>query len=190
MTVSYAAARKQAANPRHYEDGRPALEWTLTPAEYAALIAQPCWYCGGSLPSRGYGLDRIDELAGYKVANVLPCCRWCNTYRMGWFKPDEWRAAIVEHERRTGAPFRWGDNGHRPTIDNQPNEERQVRSVLRVLRELVAGPDLLEQKLWLYRRQLEHWQRVILVAQTDKWRSKYAFRIEALQREIERRTTS
>jgi hypothetical protein len=164
----------------------------LTPSEYAALVAQPCWYCGGPLPEYGYGLDRIDETAGYEASNVLPCCRWCNTYRRGWIKPAEWRAAIVEHERRSGRQFRWGEYGGTRaarglrTVDTSlPNVIGQVHEIRKVLMELAAGRDRRQQKLWALRRKLELWERVAVIAQTDEWRQIYADRVDEYKRKIE-----
>lgn len=51
---------------------------SISRAEYAALVAQPCFYCGGPLPEIGYGLDRIDSSLGYAPGNVRPCCDICN----------------------------------------------------------------------------------------------------------------
>jgi hypothetical protein len=34
---------------------------TLTFEEFCCLVSQPCHYCGGNLPTTGYGLDRKDS---------------------------------------------------------------------------------------------------------------------------------
>lgn len=46
--------------------------------EYIVIVAKPCWYCGGDLPSVGYGIDRIDSNQGYTIENCRPCCKVCN----------------------------------------------------------------------------------------------------------------
>lgn len=67
-------------------------EWALSRNECKILFQQSCYYCG-SLPSNrrnhygrrtdkgSYvfsGIDRVDNLKGYIVDNVVPCCRKCN----------------------------------------------------------------------------------------------------------------
>lgn len=74
------------------------IEWTLTLEQYRALLASgSCSYCGGALPTTGIGLDRLDNHAGYELANVVPCCRWCNGWgwrAMGFLTPAEMRAVF------------------------------------------------------------------------------------------------
>lgn len=56
--------------------------FALTREQYVALIAcNACHYCGGELPKRGGGLDRIDNSRGYEPGNVVPCCTACNRIR-------------------------------------------------------------------------------------------------------------
>lgn len=50
--------------------------------EYSSIINHPCYYCGGSLPEAGGGIDRIDNSKGYILGNVRPCCSDCNTMKM------------------------------------------------------------------------------------------------------------
>jgi 5-methylcytosine-specific restriction endonuclease McrA len=50
----------------------------LTLEEYAAVIRNPCFYCGGKLPPAGTGIDRINSKKGYTFTNVRPCCKRCN----------------------------------------------------------------------------------------------------------------
>lgn len=54
------------------------IEWTITEREYNILVEQNCFYCGGLLPFKGHGLDRVDNALGYTKANVVPCCKRCN----------------------------------------------------------------------------------------------------------------
>ena len=46
--------------------------------EFALLMSQPCFYCGGVLPSTGGSLDRVNSSLGYISNNVRPCCLRCN----------------------------------------------------------------------------------------------------------------
>lgn len=51
----------------------------LTTLEVAAIIEQPCHYCGTTESPRG--LDRIDNALAHVKGNVLPCCAPCNFAR-------------------------------------------------------------------------------------------------------------
>lgn len=55
--------------------------WTIPPAVYERLVAQPCAECGEPTGS-ACGLDRLDHARGYDEDNVRPCCGGCN-YRRG-----------------------------------------------------------------------------------------------------------
>lgn len=59
------------------------ISWNLTKEEYTEFNSKPCFYCGGSLPPSGVGLDRIalDKTIGYCKENVVPCCTACNSIR-------------------------------------------------------------------------------------------------------------
>lgn len=83
-------ARKHLPS-RHYSKAkREAKErnllWDIPRDTFDILLAKPCHYCGDKLEDKkkytvGSGLDRIDNLIGYTIANVLPCCKVCNLIR-------------------------------------------------------------------------------------------------------------
>lgn len=67
----------------------------LTREQFDPLLAMPCHYCGvansnllrktrGSEETRERskftytGIDRVDNTIGYRVDNVVPCCKICN----------------------------------------------------------------------------------------------------------------
>jgi 5-methylcytosine-specific restriction endonuclease McrA len=63
--------------------------WGLTTADFHRLSQLPCRYCGISPSTRTKlprtngqfvynGLDRVDNLRGYELTNVVTCCRTCN----------------------------------------------------------------------------------------------------------------
>jgi len=54
------------------------LDVTITLDEFTQLIEQSCFYCKGSLPATGSGLDRLDNKMGYVHGNIVPCCKRCN----------------------------------------------------------------------------------------------------------------
>lgn len=67
---------------------------TIPKAEYLALVAQPCTYCGGDLPTYGVGLDRIDPRGDYEIENVNPSCSLCNSIRGEFYTVEEMKEVI------------------------------------------------------------------------------------------------
>ena len=76
-----------------YQSKARNLSFSLTEGQFAALIVQPCFYCGNHPAQRGAfihkpykiyetfvynGLDRTDNSKGYTPDNVVPCCGVCN----------------------------------------------------------------------------------------------------------------
>jgi hypothetical protein len=72
---------------------------SLTLEQYAGLVAEPCYYCGGNLPHRGHGMDRIDSTIGYALRNVRPCCSRCNRAKGSMAEADfkNWVQQVAEH---------------------------------------------------------------------------------------------
>jgi hypothetical protein len=54
------------------------LKVSISFDEFSKLNSKPCYYCGGSVPETGGGLDRINSALGYIRGNVRPCCKVCN----------------------------------------------------------------------------------------------------------------
>jgi hypothetical protein len=73
---------------------RYGLSWTLTKEQYSSLVARPCDYCGGPLPKKSTGLDRLDNLLGYDFENVTPCCALCNYARRDQFTVEEMKLFV------------------------------------------------------------------------------------------------
>jgi len=48
----------------------------LTREQFALYWKKPCIYCQSDIET--IGLDRVDNLIGYNVDNVVPCCKICN----------------------------------------------------------------------------------------------------------------
>jgi len=78
---------------------RRKLEWALKDEQFDVLVKQNCYYCGiepfnvltkrGQVGSFTYnGIDRVDNLKGYTVGNVVSCCKICN-YAKGRSTPEE-----------------------------------------------------------------------------------------------------
>jgi hypothetical protein len=69
-----------------------ALEFTLTKDEFKTITSSNCFYCGSepkAVKKGGRfrkwngeyyynGIDRVDNMLGYTVANSVPCCFACN----------------------------------------------------------------------------------------------------------------
>lgn len=63
-------------------------EWKLTDDEARELIIADCHYCGmisrvihesrSNNPAGLHGIDRVDNLQGYVLENVVACCPTCN----------------------------------------------------------------------------------------------------------------
>ena len=60
-------------------------------SEYCRLANSPCYYCGGSLPIDGHGMDRINSDIGYVLGNIRPCCTRCNQAKNNMTE-DEFRS--------------------------------------------------------------------------------------------------
>jgi hypothetical protein len=52
------------------------LAYSLSRDEFMSFWKKPCVYCGDDIET--VGLDRIDNLQGYIVGNVVACCATCN----------------------------------------------------------------------------------------------------------------
>lgn len=65
---------------------------SLTLEQYAALVTQPCHYCGGALSRTGHGLDRKEPGGPYSIENVVPCCAHCNSVKGNNFTYEQMMA--------------------------------------------------------------------------------------------------
>jgi len=89
---------------------RKGLKFTLTLPEVILLMYQNCFYCDAKpsnkmrLPNRKRyknftlvysGLDRKDNLKGYTLSNVVPCCLRCNRIKSNLFTFEEMVALAV-----------------------------------------------------------------------------------------------
>ena len=73
------------------------LEMTITEEEYCQILSRGCFYTGEELvniENFGYSLDRIDNLKGYTLDNVLPCIGWVNMMRQDQLTVEETKIAV------------------------------------------------------------------------------------------------
>jgi hypothetical protein len=70
--------------------------------EWKDLVCLPCFYCGGSLPYSGGGLDRINSNIGYVKGNIRPCCTDCNKAKNSMTESEfkEWALRLYNHWAR------------------------------------------------------------------------------------------
>lgn len=71
---------QQKPNARYYKYEYYAkkrnLEWSLTFDEFMVFWQAPCYYCGDKHTT--IGIDRLDNKQGYRINNVVSCCKICN----------------------------------------------------------------------------------------------------------------
>lgn len=85
-------------------------EYTLTEEQFEEITKKKCHYCG-TKPRQIYdtisnsgkyvhnGIDRIDNLKGYTIDNVVPCCKFCNAAKNIRTLPEfkDWVKRIYNH---------------------------------------------------------------------------------------------
>ena len=107
---------------------RSELPMVLSFDEAAALMSQPCSYCGGN----GGGIDRIDSSLGYVASNVVACCSVCN-----YAKRDmplsvflSWVERIYEHQsllqRDRSILLRMVEQPDGRRVNSARNDQQQV----------------------------------------------------------------
>lgn len=66
------------------------IELLLTFDEFLKFWQKPCYYCGEKLET--IGLDRVNNNLGYKLDNIVSCCKWCNQMKLNHTQND-----FIEH---------------------------------------------------------------------------------------------
>lgn len=56
------------------------------------FFKQNCYYCGNAPSNKRtrdtgiatyyQGLDRVDNNLGYTIENIVPCCKYCNSFKL------------------------------------------------------------------------------------------------------------
>lgn len=67
---------------------------TLTYEDFLKINLLPCHYCGGPLPTTGYGVDRKNNEPYYSIENSLPCCERCNETKSNKLTYEEFRLVL------------------------------------------------------------------------------------------------
>lgn len=79
-------------------------EFNISLYDYEQLLESgSCDYCGGKLPNKGHGLDRIDSKIGYVKENVTTCCASCNMIKSDRFSYTQMKmiAEFIQEMERT-----------------------------------------------------------------------------------------
>lgn len=71
---SYYKSYKHDAKRRNYN-------FNLLLAEFTAIIAQPCTYCGMFVETEFNGIDRINSCEDYTPQNCVAACKLCNYFK-------------------------------------------------------------------------------------------------------------
>lgn len=71
--------------------------FTISLEEYSNIISKPCYYCNNKLGDQsttGSGLDRMNNLIGYELENIISCCWTCNKIKNDSLTCEETKAAV------------------------------------------------------------------------------------------------
>lgn len=90
---------KTSANRRNYS-------FEITLEQFENITSRRCYYCGlepnqysysNSSKTSNYiynGIDRVDNIKGYILENIVPCCKTCNFAKRNMSK-DDWKDWLV-----------------------------------------------------------------------------------------------
>ena len=78
------------------------IEFELSLDQCSPIFASACFYCGAPPKNKRtrdtgitvwyQGIDRLDNSVGYLLYNVVPCCKYCNSFKM-----DRTEKEFLEH---------------------------------------------------------------------------------------------
>ena len=82
--INWRANQKPKARYRMYRTNatKKGVLFELTFDQFMTFWQKPCGYCGRDITT--IGLDRKDNAIGYHVANIQPCCVYCNRMKMAF----------------------------------------------------------------------------------------------------------
>lgn len=52
------------------------IDFSITKKQFEYFWQKSCYYCGKKIKS--IGLDRVNNLRGYSIKNIVSCCKICN----------------------------------------------------------------------------------------------------------------
>jgi hypothetical protein len=77
---------------------RRGIPFELTEAEFAQIIAQPCFYAINWHAGIRSGLDRQEPRLGYTVANCVPCCAKHNLFKSFILTTEQTKDAVRRYQ--------------------------------------------------------------------------------------------
>lgn len=78
------------------------ISCSITFEQFCLIRSNLCWYCNGSLPRTGSGLDRKNPSLGYDFDNVVPACTRCNHARGAFITFEEFTMIMWTRRWRMG----------------------------------------------------------------------------------------
>lgn len=86
------------------------ISFQLTRDQMRELVFGACRYCGRSGVNKGRknnpipynGIDRVDNVVGYKISNVVTCCVDCNRAKSDMSMESFYSWVDLVHERKQG----------------------------------------------------------------------------------------
>lgn len=80
--------------------------WDLSFEQVEQIIKKPCYYCGQKSSNKYMdfeynGIDRVNNNIGYKIENVVSCCKICNIAKHDMSKEDfiKWVRNVEKNTR-------------------------------------------------------------------------------------------
>lgn len=74
-----ATALSKAIGAYRYRAKRAKRDWLLTDKQVQDIVTSTCYYCGAQPIN---GIDRVENVEGYVLSNVVPCCMYCNKAKL------------------------------------------------------------------------------------------------------------
>lgn len=90
------------------------IKFILTKEEYFEIAENNCYYCNQDPKDSCYknangnikvsGIDRVDSSKGYENGNCVPCCKYCNAFKLELPQSDFYLKAkqLVENLKKKG----------------------------------------------------------------------------------------
>jgi len=107
------------------------IEFSLSLEELAPLFKSKCYYCGSAPTNKRtrdtgitafyQGIDRVNNTLGYISGNIVPCCKYCNS-----FKSDRSQEEFLKHVEQI-----YLLNVQRPSLTGVDSSESKRQTSLR-----------------------------------------------------------
>lgn len=73
------------------------LSFEISRKQFETIIKHKCSYCDSN---NKIGVDRVDSSKGYKLGNIIPCCKQCNVAKMNYSLEEfiKWKNELVSNK--------------------------------------------------------------------------------------------